>query len=355
MAPVDIPYQQIYERRLARAIQRARFTRDRPTNALAREFFNDGRDCPHDRHNNDEWRSLPRRLLKLANYLQDHSSCSDGGDVNYARRRLAAAVFAQAPPSFLGDFGSLFEALLNARQKQWKRENTDDSMDTEADSEEEDREKNDQLLADEEQLYQSLTILGWVSSHLRRPFQEALHSVTMRVIVGLVAGNFEEDGVLDCVLQWKNAVLIPWTYSVVGADAFVENQWEAQLEYAASECFVHVRMKELFDLVTEYPDSLPAVRELSVALDRTGRLWYQALAHEWRNALMARLLHPGAETSQIIEVYINTIKVLREMDPSGELLQVVTQVSTLQVILFPNSLASECKYSSRNISQCATT
>ena len=35
----------------------------------------------------------------------------------------------------------------------------------------------------------------------------------------------------------------------------------------------------------------------------------ESLAKEWRNALVARLLHPGAETAQIIEVYINTIKV----------------------------------------------
>jgi len=336
MASTEIPYQQIYQRHLERAVERARSARDRPTSALAREFFHGAgtERKRHDRYNDDdEWRSLPRRLSKLANYLREPSSYTEGRDISIAgnsldnidenRRRLAAAVFARAPASFLDDFRSLFEALLNARQKRMDREMADDSM--EVDESMEDDEENEMLLEEEEQLYRSLTILGWVSTHLRRPFQEALHSVTMRAIEGLVAGNFEDEGILDRVLQWKNSLLVPWAYSVVGSDAFVQDQWEAQLEYAASECFVHVRMKELFDLVTEYPDSLPAVRELSVALDRTGRLWYQALATEWRNALMARLLHPGAETSQIIEVYINTIKVLREMDPSGELLQVVTQ------------------------------
>jgi len=199
----------------------------------------------------------------------------------------------------------------------------EDSMDM--DDFEVDNRREVEFILDEDDMYQSLDVLGGVSIQHRRPFREALHSFMMGVIDELVAGNFEEEGVLDRVLKWKNDVLTPWAQNVVGAEAFVQEQWEAQLEYAASECFVHVRMKELFDLVTEYPDSLPAVRELSVALDRTGRLWYQQLANEWRNALMARLLHPGAETSQIIEVYINTIKVLREMDPSGELLQVITQ------------------------------
>eukprot|EP00580_Thalassiosira_gravida_P003125 CAMPEP_0201614434 /NCGR_PEP_ID=MMETSP0492-20130828/28759_1 /ASSEMBLY_ACC=CAM_ASM_000837 /TAXON_ID=420259 /ORGANISM="Thalassiosira gravida, Strain GMp14c1" /LENGTH=111 /DNA_ID=CAMNT_0048081703 /DNA_START=105 /DNA_END=436 /DNA_ORIENTATION=+ len=111
MTSAAIPYQKIYDRRLARAIKRARSVRDRPTTALAREFFNDGRggnadtDRPsRDRYNDDEWRTLPRRLLKLATYVQDPSSYSHGGDVvdnntcdnNDVRRRLAAAVFAQA-------------------------------------------------------------------------------------------------------------------------------------------------------------------------------------------------------------------------------------------------------------------
>jgi anaphase-promoting complex subunit 2 len=78
-------------------------------------------------------------------------------------------------------------------------------------------------------------------------------------------------------------------------------------------------------LVTEYPDSLPAVKELSLALHGTGRVFYTFLAKEWRNALVKRLIHPGAQTNQIIDVYISTIRVLREMDSSGELLQVVTR------------------------------
>ena len=314
MATTTSSYQQLYERRVALAMERAKALQNRPTTILARDFF-----AIDSTQNNDTWKSLPQRLLKLSNYLQNNSN-----NIDEQRRRLAASIFAKAPASFLDDFQQLFEALLSARQRLWEKDNNmDDSMDI--DEVEENSEQDNELLQQEDELYKSLAILGWVPIQLRRPFREALHTVTMRVISGLVAGNFEEEGILERVLQWKNTVLLPLTFLVVGSIAFVKDQWEAQLEYAASECFINVRMKELFDLVTEYPDSLPAVKELTVALDRTGRLWYQQLADEWRKALLARLLHPGAETNQIIEVYINTIKVLREMDPSGELLQVVTQ------------------------------
>ncbi|KAK1743166.1 anaphase-promoting complex subunit 2 [Skeletonema marinoi] len=336
-------YQQIYERRLSQAMQRKASAKSRATTALAREFFssNNAANAP-DSYNDatgDEWRTLPSRLVKLSNYLRERSS-SGNGDTNETfpvivsnkidesrRVALGAAVFNQAPSTFLDEFRSLFEALLRARQNKWKRERiVDESMEVEDEVEDGDNcEADELLLSEEDQLYQSLSTLGWLSNQLQTPFREALHSVMMEAIKSLIAGDFETEGMLDQTLEWKSQVLVPWVYSVVGAEAYECNQWAAQLDYAASECFVHVRMNELFDLVTDYPESLPAVRELQLALDRTGRIFYETLAFEWRQALVQRLIHPGAQTSQIIDVYINTIKVLREMDPSGELLQVVTQ------------------------------
>ena len=320
--------------------------KSRITTALAREFFSSS-NTVNALNNNiincDEWRTLPRRLLKLSTYLQERGSssseCCDGADESFPaivshkvdetrRVALGAAVFNQAPSTFLEEFKCIFEALLRARQNRWKRERAaDESMDVDEDSENDDinHEADELLLSEEDQFYKSLSTLGWLSNQLKTPFREALHSVMMEAIESIISGDFETEGMLDQTLEWKSQVLAPWVYSVMGADTFESDQWAAQLEYAASECFVHVRMKELFDLVTDYPESLPAVRELQLALDRTGRIFYETVAFEWRRALVQRLIHPGAQTSQIIDVYINTIKVLREMDPSGELLQVVTQ------------------------------
>ncbi|KAL7456107.1 hypothetical protein ACHAWC_007603 [Mediolabrus comicus] len=330
-------YQQIYERRLAQAMQRKASAKSRATTALARDFFS-SQNCNND---DEQWRSLPRRLVKLSNYLRERSSSSsaDGEEESFPvmvshnidesrRVALGAAVFNLAPPTFLDDFRSLFEALLKARQNKWKmeRHDVDDSMEVDEDDEQDGNNEADIiLLSQEEQLYLSLDTLGWLSNQLKTPFREALHSVMMEAIKSLIADEIEKEGMFDQTLEWKSQVLVPFVGSVVGTEAYEREQWEGQLEYAASECFIRVRMNQLFDLVTDYPESLPAVRELSVALDRTGRIFYESLAFEWRQALVQRLIHPGAQTSQIIDVYINTIKVLRLMDPSGELLQVVTQ------------------------------
>jgi anaphase-promoting complex subunit 2 len=66
-------------------------------------------------------------------------------------------------------------------------------------------------------------------------------------------------------------------------------------------------MQEIFDMVAEYPDSLAAVLELRQVLEQTKM--YSELGDAMRSSLQKRLIHPGANTSQIIDVYISTIKV----------------------------------------------
>ena len=63
--------------------------------------------------------------------------------------------------------------------------------------------------------------------------------------------------------------------------------------------------------------------ELRDVLERT-RMHGQ-LGKALRASLTRRLIHPGANTSQIIDVYINTIKVMREIDPSDRLLETVAE------------------------------
>eukprot|EP00984_Skeletonema_dohrnii_P032500 scaffold26782_cov78-Skeletonema_dohrnii-CCMP3373.AAC.2 len=237
MATASSSYQQIYERRLSQAMQRKASAKSRATTALAREFFiSDNASNAPDRYNDatgDEWRTLPSRLVKLSNYLRERSSSGNGTNetfpvivsnkIDESRRvALGAAVFNQAPSTFLDEFRSLFEALLRARQNKWKRERVvDESM--EVDDEEEDGdncEADELLLSEEDQFYQSLSTLGWLSNQLQTPFREALHSVMMEAIKSLIAGDFETEGMLDQTLEWKSQVLVPWVYSVVGAEAY---------------------------------------------------------------------------------------------------------------------------------------
>jgi len=99
--------------------------------------------------------------------------------------------------------------------------------------------------------------------------------------------------------------------------------WETWLEESVIREFCHCRMRELFDLVADYPDSHLAVMELGPALVKTQL--HEEFCTALQTNLCQRLLRPGAHTSQIIDVYINTIHVLRYIDPSDRLLQQVAQ------------------------------
>jgi len=70
---------------------------------------------------------------------------------------------------------------------------------------------------------------------------------------------------------------------------------------------------------SEYPDSKPAVDELREALAYSATpVYIMRLAASLKENLQRRLLHPGANTMQILDAYISAIKVLRAIDTTNE-------------------------------------
>jgi anaphase-promoting complex subunit 2 len=220
---------------------------------------------------------------------------------------MTAAILARAPPSFSSSFQPLFRASLGARQTKWEhqeREHDDDE--------------------DEINLFYSLQTLGWIrrDANLTEPLGQALHHTILTQVTKAIQGKFEQDTLFPSVSEWKDAVVDPWVRDLVGPKAFEEEHWPYRLTFSVAECFCLVRMDELFDIIADYPDSHPSVVELRHTLTQTAM--HAQLGQALQTSLVKRLMHPGANTSQIIDVYINTIKVLREIDPSDRLLDVVT-------------------------------
>ena len=99
-------------------------------------------------------------------------------------------------------------------------------------------------------------------------------------------------------------------------------QWKARVEFHLHESFGRLRLSELFDILTEFPDSRPALEDLRVCLARTQG--YAQVVAELAEVFQRRLLHPGANTSQVIDMYISTIRALQLLDPAGVLLDSVS-------------------------------
>jgi len=296
---------------------------------------------PSQRELEREWKSLPKRVNQLRRHLESSAKSSMQSTNNESfesiRRAITAAVFTSASPGFLSSFQSLFAAILQQKSELHNNKSIDEDGSKEGDSDSEDEnERESGLNFDQEEFYQSLRLLGWLPYKLNAPLCEALHEVILKHVYEEIEGEFEEDDLFETMMEWKNEVIVPWVKQVLNKDSedfiegnnhhqsnhlWKEGKWNTKLEYAVSECFCEVRIKEVFNIVAEYPDSLPAVHELKVALARTQM--YPLLKQTLRSSLETRLIHPGANTSQIIDVYMNTIHVLRVIDPTDGLLEAV--------------------------------
>ncbi|KAJ5449343.1 Cullin homology [Penicillium cf. griseofulvum] len=80
-----------------------------------------------------------------------------------------------------------------------------------------------------------------------------------------------------------------------------------------------LRVSELFDVVVDWPASSGAVEDLRrFTSNSSGARLY--VTHFFSINLLQRLLHPGASTVEILQVYISIIRAFHILDPKGVLL-----------------------------------
>ncbi|KAG0205884.1 Anaphase-promoting complex subunit 2 [Mortierella sp. GBA30] len=131
---------------------------------------------------------------------------------------------------------------------------------------------------------------------------------------------------LDSGKEWMSFVVLPFLRLTLlpkkdredptGRKRF--KMWASRLEFYFFKTFGDLRIEEFFDIIVECPESGPSVLDLKACIEWTGQR--EQLKEAILVAMEKRLLHPGAETKDIIEFYICMIKYLRILDPSGVML-----------------------------------
>ncbi|KAF8947358.1 Anaphase-promoting complex subunit 2 [Haplosporangium gracile] len=122
----------------------------------------------------------------------------------------------------------------------------------------------------------------------------------------------------DIILRFLHFTLLPKKdqEDLTASKRF--KMWASRLEFYFFKTFGDLRISEFFDIIVECPESTPAVNDLKTCVEWTGQR--EQLQISILAAMDKRLLHPGAETKNIIEFYIYAIKYLRIMDPLGVML-----------------------------------
>ena len=149
----------------------------------------------------------------------------------------------------------------------------------------------------------------------------AMESATRGETHRRARGRFDRRA-LPHLLRWLDAVPLAFLRAALDLADDAAEEWRARLEYAAHEHLGAVRTSEFFDVIVDFPDSLPAVDDLRRCLRRT--TLHAQLTNSLRGALRRRLLIAGAPTADIIDTYRLAIRALSALDPSGVVLNVVS-------------------------------
>lgn len=227
-------------------------------------------------------------------------------------------------------------------------------------------------------VYQNLRRLGWIqepygssspsfcSSATTRTYllQESLFNGAVQKIItkkvrSMILGNYDDDlraasttdddfnhtistTAFQSIIRWTDRTIVPWLcYDVFGIDRNVNDVDENPLmkniqdhvHRLVLQTYWTIRLSEIFDIVTSYPDSLPAIVELKQVfnlyvqtmnrsttanrvhqqhdLNQCYDQFIQELSLSLRKSFVVRLNHPGANTTQMIDIYIAAIQVLR--------------------------------------------
>lgn len=163
-----------------------------------------------------------------------------------------------------------------------------------------------------------------------------LRQIVVKVTVEKICSHLTE----VCLGQWNTPVLHDlekWlrlelypSFSL-GCGSKYACASSSDLVQIARDELVLLRIKEIFDMVTQFPESIVALQELRecLALDVDR---FQSLAHHRAKIVdvfiddcSQRLLHLGTNTTDVIIVYTKTIKAFLMIDPTGVLLDKVVR------------------------------
>ena len=132
---------------------------------------------------------------------------------------------------------------------------------------------------------------------------------------------------LSVLTQWVHSVVKSWISNIKGLTeqediASISQKLDAYL----SDAYAEVRVSHMFEIIIEYPNSKAAIQDLKLCLEQSTSSGFRLnLIDSVKQSLVESLLHPGVNTYDILTAYISAIKALRALDPSGLILQLVTE------------------------------
>jgi anaphase-promoting complex subunit 2 len=154
--------------------------------------------------------------------------------------------------------------------------------------------------------------------------QELLETQITDHLQEAISGEYERIYMPE-LQEWFDGVIVPFlsAFRLVPSSSVRDNTLLENLRGYLEASYVRLRSNELFDMIASFPDSMIAIRELRDVANASNSS--NVIGKVFGSELQRRLLHLGASTKQILDMYISVIRALRVLDPSDTLLNHVTK------------------------------
>lgn len=130
--------------------------------------------------------------------------------------------------------------------------------------------------------------------------------------------------VIPDLLEWVHEFVTPCVSALITDKSLSTEtaQWPKRLTFHLHEAVCNIRTNELLHIIDVFPASMPALRDLRDCILNTDRK--SSVANSFRDRFVSGFLNAGTLTDDILLQYVKTIRVLRFLDPSGVLLDAVS-------------------------------
>ncbi|KAK9461180.1 uncharacterized protein V1516DRAFT_623972 [Lipomyces oligophaga] len=162
-----------------------------------------------------------------------------------------------------------------------------------------------------------------IQSLCRRITAEVYYNFIQKYVKSTFHGKLDRDEDEESALSQLSKVISERIGKLIAEIVDPDPLLETQMLSFGSECLAQLRISEMFDIVVNFPDSIPALEDLRACMKTQEHR--SKLASSFQNSCQQRLLHCGANTPDIITVYISTIKVFTLLEPRGVLLDKVAR------------------------------
>ena len=170
-------------------------------------------------------------------------------------------------------------------------------------------------------LIQHQRSMGWCDT-FRQQYEKSIINMVKNKIIQCCDDDFSEPRLSD-LKEFLNQGILPLLHLLfdnILTDSELIGLSE-KLRLILFMSFSAQRSNQLFEIVMDFPDSSVAIHELGEAAQVAKSL--SQIGKTFRAIIEKRLLHAGASTSQILEMYLSMISAVREIDSSDLLLNYI--------------------------------